>query len=56
MPRKTVRQRCEKHPRRWVIFEWVWREGSSEEDSDARLFRGCKLCDEEVEYDDLLEE
>lgn len=43
----TERQRCEKHPRRWVLFRWEWH-GERDEDSlsggEPVFVRSCGAC------------
>ena len=46
---KTERWRCPKHPRRWVIGRWSWRDGETIEDADGSIVHGCAECDSEDE-------
>jgi hypothetical protein len=50
------RQRCDKHPKRWETYRWMWSVGPGEapEDcienaSDCEYVRGCSACAEEDE-------
>ena len=50
------RERCPEHPRRWVIFRWVWDVPGEGEDpidviscADAESVRACQQCDDEAE-------
>lgn len=46
------RERCSKHPRRWVLYRWVWYPGGGPEDGIPETVRGCGSCNEEdVTYD-----
>jgi hypothetical protein len=47
------RERCPKHPRRWVIFRWVWTVPGEGEDpidvisgAEPEAIRACQQCDE----------
>lgn len=40
--------RCAKHPRRRETFRWVWPVGSTPEDGDCEIPRGCAECDAEA--------
>jgi hypothetical protein len=50
------RERCAKHPRRWVIFRWEWDVPGPDEThedcisgSEPEVIRGCAMCDAESE-------
>ena len=38
------RERCSRHPRRWVIFRWVWQVGDDVTGADPQVVRGCRAC------------
>lgn len=38
------RERCHKHPRRWLTFRWVWDAGGSIECGDIEAVRSCAQC------------
>lgn len=48
------RHRCDRHPRRWVIYRWVWPVPGDDDhltaiqsDSDTEILRSCADCDDE---------
>lgn len=38
------RERCSHHPRRWVMFRWVWPKDDGPEDGDCEYVRSCGSC------------
>jgi len=48
------RQRCPRHPRRWVSYRWTWRAGSSIEDGDTETVRDCTACVDEERSSEAL--
>lgn len=46
------RQRCDKHPRRWETWCWVWYgTADGESDSEPETLHGCRECAEEQELE-----
>lgn len=45
------RERCSKHPRRWVLYRWVWDVDGMIECGEPQVVRGCGTCWEEHEDD-----
>jgi hypothetical protein len=53
----SERQRCEKHPTRWVTYRWVWNVPEGDEthedmlasSSEPQTIRPCSVCEAEAE-------
>lgn len=40
-------QRCLRHPKRWVIYRWVWHVDNGPDYANPQYVRRCGACSEE---------
>jgi hypothetical protein len=40
------RQRCSRHPSRWMTYRWTWSKDGDPSSGDGEIVRGCAACEE----------